>query len=163
MDKEFNFKKDLKIDLNNLHNEWKNHANLRYKYASEVSHLDRVTKKINEAVAVVKAKLIKQCKTENPKITVQQIEAFCCENNDYIEAKNEQIDAEYELNMIKNALRAFDDRKSALENEVKLWIGNYFASPIEELQKNQGESIEVRISDESSSKERSSLNKRVRK
>jgi hypothetical protein len=164
MSKEFNFKNDLEIDLNNLHDEWRTHAQTRYKYACETSYLDKVVKKTNEGLAVIKAKLIKECKEKNAKITVQQIDAFCVEHPDYIEAREEQIDAEYELNMIKNALRAFDDRKSALENEVKLWISDYFSSPVEKMQSDQSKMVSVKNSDESSNKIRSNINKkRIRK
>jgi len=34
--------------------------------------------------------------------------------------------------MCWNALKAMDDKKFALQDEVKLWINNYFATPREE-------------------------------
>ena len=158
------FENDLNINLNDLHTEWKNHANLRYKYASEVSYLDKCVKKANEGIAVIKAKIIKQCKIDNMKSTVQQIDAFCSAHPDYLEAKNERIDIEYNLNMIKNALRAFDDRKTALENEVKLWTGNYFSTPVEDQKVPSDQKMETKVRDESSNKVRNNINcKRVRK
>lgn len=154
--------RDLEINLDELHKNWKEHSTLRYKYACEVSHLDRVLKKIGEGIAAIRADSIKKCKEDNPKATVQQIEAFCIENVDHIEAKGAQLEAEYELNMAKNAVRAFDDRKNALENEVKLWGGNYFSSPVEDFESEKDPdtiSIETKINAETSQKTRRRMNK----
>jgi hypothetical protein len=62
--------------------------------------------------------------------------------------------------MAKNALQAFDDRKTALENEVKLWIRDYFSSPTEERQINPGKSISAKVKDESSQNVREHLNRK---
>ena len=170
----FDFQNEIQIDLDALHEEWRTHANTRYKYASEVSYLDRVLKKIGEEIATVKAGLIKECKNENAKATVQQIDAFCIENKSHITVKEKQIDAEYELNMAKNALRAFDDRKTALENEVKLWGGNYYSSPTEERKiesskpnksnSSNNKSIAMKGKEEATKKARTGMNqKRIRK
>lgn len=161
---DFNFENDIAIDLDDLHTEWRTHSSTRYKYATEVSHLDRVLKKIGEEIATVKARLVRKCKEENAKATVQQIDAFCIENEMYIVVREKQLDAEYELNMAKNALKAFDDRKSALENEVRLWIANYFSAPTEERQIEPGKGITAKGRDEASGKARETMNrKRTRK
>lgn len=161
---EFNFENDISIDLDNLHEEWRTHAQMRYKYASHVSYLDKVLRKIGEEIATVKAKLIKKCKTENAKATVQQIDASCIENENHIAVRNRQIEAEYELSMIKNALRAFDDRKSALENEVKLWAANYFSSPTEEKnnEDNNSKDVAAKGREEVTTNARATMNKKKR-
>ena len=86
-----------------------------------------------------------------------QIDAFCIEEEDMIEMREAQTEEEYKLNMAKNAVRAFDDRKSALENEVKLWGANYFSTPIEE-EKTEDTSIKIKGKDESSTKVRKKMN-----
>lgn len=157
------FEENLKINLDELNEDWKGHALKRYKYACEVSHLDKVFKKTGEAIASIKATLITQIKNENPKATVQQIEAFCVLSEEYIEGKNSQIETEFELNMAKNAVRAFDDRKSALENEVKLWGGNYFSSPVEDKASSPDEvSMKTKIKDEVTKKTRRRMNQNKR-
>lgn len=138
---EFNFENEISIDLDDLHTEWQTHSQVRYKYASEVSFLDRVLKKMNEEIAIVKSTLIKEYKIKNVKATVQQTEAFCISHIEYIQVRDKQIDIEYDLNMAKNALKAFDDRKTALENEVKLWGANYFSAPNEDRTIKAGKSI----------------------
>ena len=136
---ELNFNEDIAIDLDNLHEEWQTHAQMRYKYAKHISYLEKVSKKAHEKVKVVRSQLTKKA-TKDPKgccgidkaPTAPVIEAYYRTHPDHEAAKNELIDAEYELSMAWNAVKAFDDRKNSLENEVKLWIRNYFATPSEE-------------------------------
>lgn len=151
------FEADLKINLDELHIDWRDQPAKRYKYACEVSYLDKALNKLVEKISVTKATLIKECKQENPKFTVQQIDGYCAENPDFAGMKDEQINAMYDLNMAKNALKAFDDLKMALENEVKLWKGDYFSTPIEE--KETGKiSIREKSLDEATKKTRRILN-----
>ena len=158
-EKEFDFENEIAIDLDNLHEDWRSHAQVRYKYASEVSHLDRVAKKAHEHVKVVRSRLIKEAK--ELKLTSADLrEGYYREHEDHISAKNEQIDAEYELSMAWNALNAFDDRKPALENEVKLWTRNYFSSPTEERQIEPGKSISAKGREEASQNARSTMNRK---
>lgn len=139
MQDELNFETDLAIDLDNLHEEWQTHAQLRYKYAKHISSLERTVKKAHEKVKVVRSQLTKDA-IKDPKgccgidksPTAPLIEAYYRTHPDHEAAKNELIDAEYDLSMAWNAVKAFDDRKNSLENEVKLWIRNYFATPREE-------------------------------
>lgn len=159
----FDFENELAIDLDNLHEEWRTHASTRYKYAGEVSYLDRVLKKVGEEMAAIKARLIQECKAENAKATVQQIDAYCIQSPDHIIAREKQMGTEYELNMAKNALKAFDDRKTALENEVKLWTANYFSSPTEERQIEPGKGIVAKGRDEATQNARQSMNRKRRK
>jgi hypothetical protein len=170
----FHFEQDVGIDLDNLHEEWRAHAQIRYKYAKEVAYLDMVAKQQRKLIDVKKAKLketisklILQTKENNPKFTVQQIdatiagrEAMIAPEKEYSDEQNNLIKIEYDLNMAKNALQAFDDRKTALENEVKLWTRSYFSSPTEERQINLGKSIDAQSKDKASEKARSTMNKR---
>lgn len=152
---EFNFEEDVAIDLDNLHEEWRTHAQTRYRYAKEVSHLDKVVKQQNKQIEVNKAKLkaeisklILKIKGENPKATVQMVDAETANHKDLVpaqkelsEAQDKLINLEYDFYMAKNAVKAFDDRKYALQNEVELWKGNYFAGPQEPKEVKPGKRI----------------------
>ena len=180
---ELNFEEDVAIDLDDLHEEWRSHSQIRYKYASEVAHLDKVIKQHGKSIDVKKSQLKKEesritiaIKTLNPKATVQQIDAELILSTDaglknaqtaLSDAEDEKVNIEYNLNMAKNALKAFDDRKTALENEVTLWTRNYFATPREERMVDGGKRIlmmQDRQNDETAQGQRKELNKkRVRK
>lgn len=174
---DFDFDNEVAIDLDNLHEEWRTHPQVRYKYAKEVAYLDKVVKQQRKLIEVKKAKLkeatshlILQIKVDNPKATVQQVEATIVGHKEIklpeeelSNTQNELIVLEYNFNMARNALQAFDDRKTALENEVKLWRANYFASPTEERTIDPGKGIVAKGRDETTQKVRKSMNRKRRK
>ncbi len=174
---EFNFDEDVAIDLDNLHEEWRTHPQIRCKYAAEVAHLDKVVKQQNKLIEVKKtklkmetSKLILNVKEENPKFTVQQVDAtiighkkLASSQKELSDAQDELIEIEYDLNMARNSLKAFDDRKTALENEVSLWKGNYFATPREERPVEGGKRIMDIAKDEKVQKGRVDVNVKRRR
>jgi len=159
---EFNFEEDVAIDLDDLHEEWRSHAQLRHKYASEVSHLETVAKKAHEKVKITRSRLIREAK-ELKLSSADLREAYYREHKDHITAKNNQTDAEYNLSMAWNAVKSMDDRKVALEKEVSLWKGNYFATPREHRDVEPGKRVIDTGRAEAEAKQREGLNKRVRK
>jgi len=92
-------------------------------------------------------------------------EAHYRTHEDHLKAKTEQIDAEFNLSMAWNALKAFDDRKDSLENEVKLWRGRYFSTPREERMAESGKKILdiINRKDEGSQNIREEMNTRRRR
>lgn len=170
----FNFAEDVAIDLDDLHNEWAKHAHKRKKYADEVAHLTKVVKQQKKLIEVKAAKLKAETakltlafKETNPKWTVQQVTAaiddFPPELEDFKEdlsnAQNELIEIEYNLDQAKNAVKGMDDKKDALENEVSLWKGNYFATPREKREVAAGKIIEKEIESKKVVEHRSGINK----
>ncbi len=159
----FNFEEEIFINLDDLHEEWRTHAGIRKKYADEVVYLEKVKQKAHEKVKVIRSRLIREAK-EAKLSSADLREAFYREHEDHSNAKEEQIDAEYELGMAWNALNAFDNRKDALENEVKLWTRNYFATPREERITEGGKGIKDSINGEKVKTHRETINlKRRRK
>jgi len=57
------------------------------------------------------------------------IEAFYREHQDHIDAKDELIESEYQAAVIRSAVFAFNQRKVALEELVRLHGMQYFAGP----------------------------------
>lgn len=125
-----NFENDIEIDLDDLHMEWANHAARRKRYADEVSRLEDIVKVIHQKEKVLRSKLIMEAKEKGQSNAILQ-EAYYRTHPTHEKIKQERIQAEYNLSMGLNALRAMDDRKFALENEVELWKRDYFAPPRE--------------------------------
>ncbi len=104
MTEEFNFEKEVDIDLDNLHNEWRYHPGIRYKYAKEIAYLDKVTKQQRKLIEVKKTKLkestsrlILKVKELNPKFTIQQVDATIVGHTDIESAEKEYSDSQDEL------------------------------------------------------------------
>ena len=177
---ELEFENDVEIDLDNLHEEWRCHAYKRKVYADEVAFLEKQTKQQVKLIDVKKTnvkeatgKLIIQIKGLDPKMTVQQIDATVIGHDDLKPTEKELSDAqdklikmEYDLNMAKNALKAMDDKKQALENEVVLWKNDYFSTPREKREITPGkqtQGIKQEIQDEKTQSSRTVVNERRRR
>jgi hypothetical protein len=71
------------------------------------------------------------------------------------------IEAAYQLNIIQSAVRAFDHRKAALENEVKLWLGAYYSGPKEPRDIPGGKRVVDIARDRVASRVRNEMNKKA--
>jgi len=177
---ELNFAEDVAIDLDDLHEEWRSHAYKRKAYADEVAFLDKQVKQQAKFIDVKKTNvkeatgnLILEIKAQEPKMTVQQVDATVAGHpqlktveKEYADAQNELINMEYDLNMAKNALKAMDDRKTALENEVILWSRDYFSTPREKREiasGKQGQGIQQEAQDKKTQTSRAVVNERRRR
>jgi len=161
--KKHNYNEDVAIDLDNLHEEWRTHAQTRKDYADEVSYMEKVVKQAHEHVKVTRSRLIKLAKQDKTLTSDALRETFYRTHPDHVEAKDDHIDAEYELGMAWNVLKSFDDRKFALENHVKLWSRNYFATPREGREIEPGKRVMDQAKDEVVTKSRTEVNARRRR
>lgn len=177
---DLNFEQDVAIDLDSLHEEWALHAHKRKAYADEVAFLDQKIKQQIKLIDVKRTKvkeeagkLVLQIKGLEPKMTVQQVDATVAGHaqlkpfeKELSDAQDTLINMEYDLNMAKNALKAMDDKKQALENEVILWKNDYFATPREKreiMPGKQTQNIKQEIQDEKTQLGRKVINERRRR
>lgn len=128
---ELNFEKDREIDPDELDVEWIAQPQLVYAYKREVVIAEKERDEIWENLKVIKSRLIKEVKQNTSKITGPEIEAYYRTHKDHKEAKQDLIDANYDLSMAENAFWAIQNRKSALENLVQLLTMDYFSSPVD--------------------------------
>jgi len=137
-DAEFNYEADLRIDPDFLDAEFLNHPALFMKYAEQSAKANKLAKEAEERVKTLRSELVKNA-NEDPdtylgkgvKPTAPVVEAFYRTDEDYQEAKQEMIDAQYDADMLTNIVFAFQARKLTLENLVRLQGQNYFSSPQE--------------------------------
>lgn len=135
---EFDYEEDLAIDSQALDVEWLKQPQLLMKYSIASAQAEKKAKQAHERVKLVRSELIKKA-TRNPKKyldegvkpTAPNIEAFYREHPDHINAKDELIEAEYQAAIIRSAVFAFNQRRVALEELVRLHGMQYFAGPKE--------------------------------
>lgn len=131
------YKDDLKIDEGNLHGEWKDQPFLQMKYVEEATHADVNAKRAKENLEIEKAELylsIRKMKEFNKeKITEAIIDAEIKVSNEYKEAHTVYFKALEKSKILNGAVDAFEQRKCALENIVKLHGRGYFSQPSEKL------------------------------
>ena len=127
------YEQDVSIDETALDVEWLQQANLMYKYAryhaetkkavdeakEDGFHLSRTSKGI-------------RANPENyglSKVTESAIASTILLQPEYQESSKKYIEAKYENDVAVAAVRAIDQKKTSLENLVKLLSVSYFAGP----------------------------------
>lgn len=106
---------DLKIDEYNLQNEWLNQSNLFMSYASKAA-------KSRQIRDILKKELAKKFLKKKGKLSEAALTRM-------IEAHPDVIDAQYQRDMYKYAVQAFEMRKKALEHLQELFLGGFFSDP----------------------------------
>lgn len=131
------YEQDVQIDDTALDVEWLNQASLAMKYGKNYAKCKRRVALAEENIKVITAELIKEanddpdkCLGTDVKATGPNVESYYRNHKRHKAAKQEWIDAVYELDMAEIAKNeiAFT-RKVALENLVKLHGQMYFAGP----------------------------------
>lgn len=130
-----NYEQDISIDGNALDLEWLNQPRLMMRYCQISAKAQMSMDAAKETVDVVRAGLDKNIR-ENPekfgidgKITEAVILSTIIVQEAYTESYGMYLQAKYEADMAKGAVRAIEQRKDALENLVRLYGQQYFAGP----------------------------------
>ncbi len=128
------YERDIQIDPNALDVEWLEQPDLMRKYAKYAADVKRVMDETKERLDVTKAKLEMEIRTYPAnfgleKVTESAIQSTIILQESYQELSKEYIQAKYEYDVATAVLRALEQRKSALENLVKLLSVSYFAGP----------------------------------
>jgi hypothetical protein len=134
---------DLQIDLNQLHEEWLRQPSLYMKYSEMASQAQRTRDQAKERIDVVSAECDMKIRStpenyigcpktkDGLKPTEGWITSVIQGLQEYQKVNEEFHSANYVMNVLQGAVRAFDHRKKALEMEVQLWSMGYFSTPIE--------------------------------
>lgn len=133
VDISFDYSEDTKFDIEALDIEWMNHPRKYEKWSKILTIMLDKVKTETDAFDRLYAKLDLEYrdKLSGTKTTEAIIKNNVILDEKYIEAQKKLNKLVYDMNMVKNVLNSVDRVKPALENEVKLWAGAYFAGPKE--------------------------------
>lgn len=145
---------DLKINPNQLDVEWLEQPLRFHIYSAKSAEANKNVRKCEELVKVIRSELILEASEKGSAVLgagvkpiATNVEAFFRNNADYKKAKSQLHEAQYEQEMLANAVAAFHQRKFALENLTRLHGQNYFAGPTiprdlsEEYKENKKDSL----------------------
>jgi len=131
-----NYQEDLHIDEDALDLEWLGQPALMFQYTQAEADARREVDRLKEKLSVCKAELDhgirsypEQYKIE--KITENVVQNVIITEEGHKDLMEELIEAQHEYNSMRGAVQAVDQRKSSLENLVKLHGQQYFAGPKE--------------------------------
>jgi hypothetical protein len=129
-----NYEKDVTIDPDALDVEWLGQPGLIFKYSKKSAEAQIILSNAKESLELCKATLDRKIRTNPEKFGIEKITETVVANtiiaqSDYAEANKEYQEAQFEVNIIRGVMDALNNKKSALENLVKLHGQNYFAGP----------------------------------
>lgn len=131
---DLNYERDVSIDETALDVEWLQQSHLMYKYVKYQADTKKAMDEAKEMLDFIRAKLEMDIRA-NPenyglsKVTESAIASSILLQPEYQESSKKYIEAKYENDVAAAAVRAIDQKKTALENLVKLLSVSYFAGP----------------------------------
>lgn len=131
---ELNYEKDINVDPNALDTGWLRQAELMRRYATHAANMKKEMDMAKERLDIGKAQIemdIRKApeKYELVKVTEGAIQSTILLQGEYQELSQAYIEARYENDVAIAAVRAVDQKKTALENLVRLLSVSYFAGP----------------------------------
>ncbi len=127
---------ELGIDPDALDVEWLNQPRVFMKYSEMVAQAKLEVDMAKEDLDVVKAELDRDIRSNPEAFGIAKIVEAVVTNTiilqvKYAEANTILFQAKYKAEILASAVKAFDQRKKALENLVTLFGQSYFAGPKE--------------------------------
>jgi len=128
------FESDIEIDETALDVEWLDQPRLMLRYCKHAADMRREVDLAKEALDVARAeadRAIRKSPSEYgiEKVTEASVQAAITTHKSYQEAVARHIEAKYEYEVALAAVRSFEQRKTALENLVRLHGASYFSGP----------------------------------
>jgi len=150
MDRERNYREDLKIDPDALDVEWVRQPELYLYYSELLAQAKHEVDKKKEELDIEKAEADSRLRNSYEKKPPEgQIANDVLQEEKVREAYKEYCDAKLNMDLMFAAVNAFNQRKEALENLVRLANAGYFASPsggsrdlAEQIRKRSQQSVE---------------------
>ena len=131
---DLNYEEDIRIDPTALDVEWLEQPELMRKYAQHVAEMEKLRDAAKERLDVGKARIEMEIRNDPKKFGLEKmtegsIQSTILLQDEYKRLVQDYNDAKYEYGVAVAAVRAVDQRKTALENLVKLLTASYFAGP----------------------------------
>jgi len=131
---DLNYEEDVSIDPTALDVEWLEQPELMRKYAVHAAEMEKLRDAAKERLDVGKARIEMEIRNDPKKfglekVTEGSVQSTILLQDEYRQLVQEYNNSKYEYGVAVAAVRAVDQRKTALENLVKLLTTSYFAGP----------------------------------
>lgn len=137
-DRDLDYYADLEFNPENLGEEWQKQPILYSRYADLAAEAELAYNKAVEYKKTVRSQIwldvVKAGEGllgDGVKPTEKNVEAYMRQAPKYIKAKEAELEAKRVMDVLKNAVFAFHQRKVALESTVQLVVSKIYASPSE--------------------------------
>jgi len=128
------YEDDLRIDEDALDVEWLDQPSLMQKYIRVTAEADKVLDEAKEALEYCEAELEMGIRADPEsygveKVTDKSVKSAILIQEEHQELSKAVIQAKFEAKIASGAVKSTEQRKTALENLVKLHGQGYFAGP----------------------------------
>lgn len=135
MEFERNYQMDVTIDPSELDREWRDHPALMYYYGEAKAKAQYKLDLAKEKLDLLTAEADKEIREgfDSKKPTEAAITNMIMTRSEIVEARKAVLEARHKFALLSAAVEAFQHRKSALENLVRLFGMQYYAEPTEDI------------------------------
>lgn len=131
------FKNDVKIDMMNLDCEWQKQAELILEYTSTLADREKEYSDLRLLLDTKSAEIKNIARSygeivikgKKIKVTESALSELVLLDEEYCEIKRKIISVEHEIDVLKGAVEALKNKKTALEWQSQLFLTGYFGEP----------------------------------
>jgi len=128
------FESDIKFNKYQLDEVCEKHASVYWYWANKLAEAKNALGDSEDKIKLVLAQREMFIRNNwddsvQGKKTEDGVKATVASNNDVMEARKEVVNNQHEVNTLIAAVSAFEHRKGMIDNEVKLLIGGFYATP----------------------------------
>jgi len=125
---------DMSIQPDELDMEWLDQPKLMVKYSAKLAEAKERRDLMKEEIDLIRAELDRDIREDPEKFGMVKLTETAVSNciltmDDYKDAQEQLRRSNYDVNVLQGVVQAIEQRKSALENMVRLLNQNYFAGP----------------------------------
>lgn len=129
-----NYERDITINQDALDVEWLEQPRLMMRYGRYLAEAELELANAKQALDIKRAELDKNIRMNPSNYDIEKVTEAAVSNAilgdaGYKSTVEEFNQCQYEYTMVKNAVKAFEHKKDALENLVRLFGQQYFAGP----------------------------------
>jgi len=128
---------ELEIDFFQLDVEWGKQNSVLDKYLKASAYCEKLVRKAEEKIKFLRSTLVlavtkdpEGCLGKGQKAVGASVEAYYRTHPDYLEAKEEWIEAQYICDLVNGQKSKAYNRKAILEEATKLSLAGWFAAPL---------------------------------
>ena len=125
----------LEIDVYNLEREWAKQPGLMFRWAKEAADCKLAVDESKAALEITRAEVDSEVRADpegngiEGKITEKMVEAVVVQSVVCIGAVRKLAKAKHRYDIMSALVSALEQRRSALENLVRLHLSNYYSEP----------------------------------
>lgn len=135
MQMERNYQRDVTINPGELDKEWRDHPALMIYYGEAKANAQHKLDLAKENLDLLTAEADREIREgfDSKKPTEAAISNMIMTRSEIVKARSAVLEARHEFALLSAAVEAFQHRKSALENLVRLFGMQYYAEPTEDI------------------------------